>query len=75
MKSWRGIGVVLLFLAGCAHAGETPVRLASACPANPPGPTVLCKHCNCYMPADADPAAPCTVCNCGYRNAQCVRGK
>lgn len=39
------------------------------------GAALLCKHCNCYMPADADPAAPCTVCNCGYKNAQCIRGK
>ncbi len=36
---------------------------------------VTCKHCNCLMPADADPAAQCTVCHCGFHNHQCLTGQ
>lgn len=57
----------LLLAMGCAHAG--PLRLAQA-------PVVVCKHCNCYMPAPtpATADAPCTVCNCRYPASHCERG-
>ena len=61
--------LILLLCAGCAQvrAGKPRAQLALG---DPP----LCKHCNCYMPVGADPTATCTVCNCGYRNAECIRG-
>ena len=37
--------------------------------------SLLCKHCNCYMPTDVDPDSKCTVCDCGYKAARCIRGK
>ena len=66
---------VVLFLllasaAGCAH--DAPVRTARA---GVEQMAVLCKHCNCYMPADVDPESHCRACNCGYKAAKCVRGK
>ena len=65
------LAAALVLLAGCAHS--RPIAVARAC-ANPAGATAVCKHCNCLMPADAPPDGTCTVCNCGYRNAACVRG-
>ena len=58
---------MLTLLAGCAHA-LTSTRLASA-------PVYLCKHCNCFMPANTDEHAICSVCRCGYPAHACRRGK
>ena len=64
------LALILLSAAGCAS--PTPIRIARA---GVEQMAVLCKHCNCYMPADVDPESKCTVCNCGYSAARCVRGK
>ena len=63
--------LALLALAGCA-SGKAQMRTALA---HPDEMALLCKHCNCYMPADVDPGSKCTVCNCGYTAGRCVRGK
>jgi hypothetical protein len=68
MKRLALMAALLFLCAGCAHAGKPPPQFAL-------GEPLLCRHCNCYLPADADPSALCTVCNCGYRNAECVRGR
>ena len=73
MRPARRTGVLflcLLSVAGCARASA--VRIARA---GVEQMAVLCKHCNCTMPADVDPESKCAVCNCGYKAAQCVRGK
>ena len=59
-----GVALLLLAAAGCASAGPT-TRLAW-------DNMATCKHCNCLMLADADPAAKCNVCNCGFANHQCM---
>ena len=64
--------LALLSLAGCGHGHTALLRTARA---NPNEMAILCKHCNCYMPADVDPGSKCKVCNCGYTAAKCVRGK
>jgi len=64
------LALALLALAGCAR--DPAVRTARL---HPDEMVLLCKHCNCYMPADVDPESKCTVCNCGYKAARCVRGK
>ena len=52
---------------GCAHAADARLaRLAR-------GSAYLCKHCNCYMPADVDQGAMCPVCKCGYPAHACHR--
>ncbi len=63
--------LILMALAGCA-SNEALVRTARA---HPDEMALLCKHCNCYMPADVDPDRKCTVCNCGYRAGKCYRGR
>ena len=63
-------GMTVLLLTGCAHG--TLVRTARA---GVEQMAVLCKHCNCYMPADVDPGSNCRVCNCGYRAGKCYRGR
>ena len=70
MKRAAGLFLLLLAAAGCART--PPVRTARA---GVEQMAVLCKHCNCYMPADVDPDSKCTVCNCGYTAARCIRGK
>ena len=57
-----------LVLSGCVHRPGPGLRLAQA---EPP----LCKHCNCYMPADVADEAACPVCDCGYTAEKCLRGK
>lgn len=32
----------------------------------------ICRHCNCYMPKQYDPADKCAVCDCGYTYGKCV---
>ena len=64
------LSLCLLSAAGCARAPQ--VRTARA---GVEQMAVLCKHCNCYMPADVDPESKCAVCECGYTAAKCVRGK
>ena len=63
--------LTVLLLAGCA-SGKAELRTARA---RPDEMALLCKHCNCYMPADVDPESNCTVCNCGYTAGRCVRGR
>jgi len=65
----RGLwGVVLvLTLSGCSGS-FLQARLAR-------GGEVLCKHCNCLMPADLEPGTMCPVCNCQHTARQCVRGR
>ena len=58
-----------LLLAGCVRLSPTPVQMAKE------GQRYLCKHCNCFMPADADLNTICTACDCGYVGYQCIRGK
>ena len=63
--------LLLLALAGCARGHTALLCIARA---NPNEMALLCKHCNCYMPADVDPNSTCAVCNCGYRAGKCYRG-
>ena len=70
MKTAAVLLLALMTLAGCAH--NAPIRTARA---GVERMAVLCKHCNCTMPADVDPDSDCGVCNCGYKAAKCVRGK
>ena len=58
--------LVLLALTGCAAQRTT--RFAALTN------VVVCKHCNCLMPADADPDSECTVCNCHRRAHACALG-
>lgn len=60
------LSLLMLILGGCAHT--TSVTRLSALP------EVLCKHCNCLMPAGLDPQTTCPVCECGRRTHRCVRG-
>jgi len=53
-------------LAGCA--GSASAR--SGMPA-----LVMCKHCNCTMPASLDPGRMCPVCNCKFQVKDCIRGR
>ena len=64
MRSLRRM-LLACVIAGCAHA---PSRVASAA-------AYLCKHCNCFMPADADMNKTCPVCRCGYPAHACRRGE
>jgi len=59
--------LVLFLVAGCAGTAHTHARLTRV-------PEVLCKHCNCLMPANLDPESLCPVCNCGMKVHQCIRG-
>ena len=61
--------LLTLLLAGCVHR-PAPLRLAQA-------DVVICKHCNCYMPAPtpATADAPCSVCDCKYPMSRCERGR
>lgn len=61
--------VLALFVAGCAHGPGNALRLARDSGA------LLCRHCNCFMPADSDLNQICTACDCGYVGHQCIRGK
>lgn len=65
MKSIALVGLALL-VAGCAGGAKNRILFAEI-------PQLLCKHCNCYMPADVDMAAMCAVCDCGYRYRDCIR--
>ena len=70
MRRTAALFLLLVAAAGCAH--DAPVRTARA---GIEQMAVLCKHCNCTMPADVDPESKCAVCNCGYNAARCVRGR
>ena len=59
---------MLLWLSGCAHLQAPAARLAKSS-------EYLCKHCNCFMPADVDEQAICPVCDCGYPAHACRRGR
>ena len=52
--------------AGCAGS-LSESRVASA-------REVMCKHCNCLMPAGLDPELMCPVCNCRKTVRECIRG-
>ncbi len=67
--TWRTVlGISeILFLVGCAGS-TAQTRLASTA-------EVMCRHCNCLMPAGVDPEAICPVCKCGRKAHQCVRGR
>ena len=56
-----------LTVTGCAHAGDAHRSLAKAS-------LVMCKHCNCTMPAELPDEAPCPVCKCKLRVQQCRTG-
>ena len=71
MKKTAGWMVLLIAAAGCA-SGQGALRTACA---RPDEMAILCRHCNCTMPADVDPDSNCAVCNCGYTAGRCVRGK
>ncbi|MBI3332586.1 MAG: hypothetical protein HYZ93_00650 [Candidatus Omnitrophica bacterium] len=69
MKPLPPAALLLLWaLSGCAHPAGSGMLLAK-------GDPQVCKHCNCYMPLGAQEDAPCTVCECGYRVHQCIRGR
>ena len=55
--------------AGCSHGAYTGVSLSK-----PGVGLVMCKHCNCTMPADLDPESACPVCHCRYKVKACHRG-
>ena len=71
MKKLAVFLLPLALLCGCAR-NPAAVRTALA---REDSMALLCKHCNCYMPADVDPESACKVCNCGYKAARCIRGK
>ena len=56
--------VLALSLMGCSGLSQGP-RVAWA------GMTT-CRHCNCLMPADVDPASRCAACHCGRPAYQCM---
>ena len=60
------MAVGFMVMSGCAGASQS-VRMARAS-------EVVCKHCNCLMPAGTDPESTCTVCQCGFKAHRCVRG-
>ena len=57
--------LIVLALSGCAHRAARFAALTNV---------VVCKHCNCLMPADADPDSECAVCNCHRRAQDCALG-
>lgn len=57
-----------LSVVGCAHAPTSRLHLAQM-------PAIVCKHCNCYMPAGAAADAACTVCDCHQITQACERGR
>jgi hypothetical protein len=59
-----GLLAAALLLGGCASRAE---RWADS-------EFVICKHCNCFMPADIPPDSICPVCDCGYTAAECQTG-
>jgi len=63
----RLLALVMLLVTGCAHQHAAATRLAQDA-------AYLCKHCNCFMPADVDPQKTCPVCHCGYPAHTCRRG-
>ena len=65
-RAW-GILLMVVGLAGCA-SGASTLRLARE-------DGVVCKHCNCYMPAGLARDAACPVCDCGYVAGACHRGR
>jgi len=67
MWGWLVGMVALLTLIGCANPASS-MRLVQQ------RGEVLCKHCNCLMPASVDPETMCPVCNCKRRAHDCVRG-
>ncbi len=71
MKKAICLFLLVVTAAGCAGS-KTALRIARA---HPDEMALLCKHCNCYMPADVDLESKCTVCNCGYRAGKCYRGR
>jgi len=71
MRRLAACSLILLVFAGCA-GNKTALCTARL---QPDEMALLCKHCNCYMPADVDPESKCTVCNCGYRAGKCYRGR
>ena len=52
-------------LSGCASTSSAAARPA----------LVMCKHCNCTMPASLDPGQMCPVCNCKFQVHDCIRGR
>lgn len=58
----------LVLLTGCVTTHPAASRMASAS-------AYLCKHCNCFMPADVPEGAICPVCKCGYPAHACHRGQ
>ncbi len=60
--------LLALGASGCASMSQPRTALASA-------PQMVCKHCNCFMPADVDPQAACPVCNCHRQTHACRRGR
>ena len=67
IRSLMALGLLLL-LTGCARVLSSSTRVATAA-------AYLCKHCNCFMPADVDQDKVCPVCDCGYLSHACRRGK
>ena len=69
MRIVRIIATGFLFLQlGCIHSSGPRVRVAW-------NDVAVCKHCNCYMPAQLPEDAPCPVCECGKQAALCFRGR
>ena len=62
LKTWTGMFVVVT-TSSCAHLASRQVAWDAM---------VTCRHCNCLMSADADPAAACSVCHCGFQAQQCI---
>ncbi len=70
MKRAACLFLLMIAAAGCARNATLCIARA-----RPDEMALLCKHCNCTMPADVDPDSKCTVCNCGYRAGKCYRGR
>ncbi len=78
MRRLGYLAVMCLLMAGsgCARpfeAGRTRAKQPGMCHLASSA-QVVCKHCNCLMPADLNPAADCPACNCHRQVHQCHRG-
>ena len=66
--------LMVLLLAACSGCASTPGFLQLARSQNR-GQEIMCKHCNCLMPANLEAEVICPVCDCGYHANACERGR
>ena len=68
--SGRAAWPLVLLVAACSGCASAPASVRFA-----KGLEVMCKHCNCLMPAGDEPGAMCPICDCGYTVHECERGR